>query len=171
MRIPRQGPVYAFNDANIDSWDNSVRYFLSDFRKQRVPGLSFAKKPSARYMGALVADIHNLLFTGGIFGYPGTASKVNGKVLMKRTSFDITFHGLYVVFILLLLAQLGKIRLLYEANPLALLIEQAGGVASNGLDRILDIPLLDIHQRTPLFIGSADTVEALEKYVRFYHLQ
>ena len=64
----------------------------------------------ARYMGALVADAHNIILHGGIFGYPGTMAKPK-----------------------------GKLRLLYEANPLALVIEEAGGMASNGRSRILDM--------------------------------
>ena len=96
-------------------------------------------KPCARYMGALVADAHNILCNGGIFAYPGTVTKPS-----------------------------GKIRLLYEANPMAMVFEQAGGMASNGFQRILDIPIDDIHVRTPIFIGSAMNVAALQRYCSFY---
>jgi fructose-1,6-bisphosphatase I len=84
------------------------------------------KKPkaSARYFGALVADAHNVITNGGLYAYPGTAKTPN-----------------------------GKIRLLYEANPMAMIFEQGGGMASNGNQRILDLPIPDIHTRTPIFIG------------------
>ena len=96
-------------------------------------------KPSARYMGALVADAHNIISNGGIFAYPGTITKPN-----------------------------GKIRLLYEANPMAMVFEQAGGMASNGFKRILDLQIDDIHVRTPIFIGSVMNIAALQRYCSFY---
>ena len=98
-------------------------------RKYR--GLEGGRKPlSVRYVGSLVADIHRNLLGGGIFCYPP-----NKK------------------------APSGKLRLLYEANPLAFICEQAGGAASNGVQRILDIAPSDLHQRTPLFIGSKRDVD------------
>jgi fructose-1,6-bisphosphatase I len=83
------------------------------------------KKMSARYIGSLVADFHRNLLKGGIYLYPGTTK-----------------------------APKGKLRLLYEANPLAFLAEQAGGLATDGTDRILDLEPAELHQRCPLFIGS-----------------
>ncbi len=91
---------------------------------------------TARYVGSLVADFHRNLLYGGLFMYP--ADKKNQK---------------------------GKLRLLYEANPLAFIIEQAGGRASNGKERILDVVPLDLHQRTPLFIGSEEDVLEAERYL------
>ncbi len=96
-------------------------------------------KPTARYMGALVADAHNIVCNGGIFAYPGTIAKPQ-----------------------------GKIRLLYEANPMAMIFEQGGGMASNGYKRILDLPIPDIHVRTPCFFGSIENVAALQRYSAFY---
>ena len=90
-----------------------------------------SKGYSSRYIGSLVADFHRTLLKGGIFFYPPTH----------------TYPG-------------GKLRLLYEANPLAFIAEQAGGRATNGTARILDIPPSDIHQRTPLIIGSIADVTA-----------
>lgn len=90
----------------------------------------------ARYVGSLVADFHRNLLYGGLFMYPGDKKNPN-----------------------------GKLRLLYEANPLAFIVEQAGGRASNGTERILDIVPLDLHQRTPLFIGSEEDVIEAEKYL------
>jgi len=90
---------------------------------------------STRYIGSLVADFHRNLLTGGVFVYPPT-----------------TKHAT------------GKLRLMYEANPLAFICEQAGGRATNGRDRILDIQPLALHQRTPLYIGSVDDVIVAEEF-------
>jgi len=141
IRIPRSGPIYSFNDANADQWPSAVRYFLDDFKKERVSQREAIdnKKPSARYMGALVADIHNIIHYGGIFGYPGTTKSPN-----------------------------GKIRLLYEANPISLILEEAGGMSSNGFGRILDMPVSSVHLRTPVFLGSVEEVKALERYFEFH---
>ena len=90
---------------------------------------------STRYIGSLVADFHRNLLTGGVFVYPPTTKHLN-----------------------------GKLRLMYEANPLAFICEQAGGRATNGRDRILDIQPLELHQRTPLYIGSVDDVIVAEEF-------
>jgi len=92
---------------------------------------------SSRYIGSLVADFHRNLLYGGIFLYP--ADKKSPK---------------------------GKLRLMYEANPLGLIVEKAGGYASNGDDRILDIEPASIHQRTPLIIGSYEDVKEAEAFLR-----
>ncbi|MCB0772226.1 MAG: class 1 fructose-bisphosphatase [Flavobacteriales bacterium] len=88
------------------------------------------KKYSARYIGSLVADFHRNLLKGGIYMYPGTTDKPG-----------------------------GKLRLVYEANPLSMLVEQAGGAATDGRTRIVDIKPEKLHQRCPLFIGSKKMVE------------
>jgi fructose-1,6-bisphosphatase I len=95
------------------------------------------KEYSSRYIGSLVADFHRTLLKGGVFLYPPT---------MKQPK--------------------GKLRLLYEANPLAFIAQQAGGMATNGLQRILDIKPEGIHQRTPFCVGSNIEMEALVKAVR-----
>lgn len=89
---------------------------------------------SARYIGSLVADIHRNLLYGGIFLYPSTAKNPN-----------------------------GKLRLLYEANPMTFLIEQAGGRASNGKQNILDIKPTELHQRVPFYIGNKKEVDKIDK--------
>lgn len=89
-----------------------------------------------RYIGSLVADFHRNLIKGGIYIYPPTYKSPN-----------------------------GKLRLLYECNPLAFLAEQAGSKATDGFNRILEIEPTDIHQRVPLFIGSTDMVEKAEEYM------
>jgi len=89
---------------------------------------------ASRYIGSLVADFHRNLLKGGIFIYPSTAKSPN-----------------------------GKLRLLYECNPLAFIIEQAGGKASDGQQRILDLVPTALHQRTPFFIGSTEMVNHAEE--------
>jgi fructose-1,6-bisphosphatase I len=92
---------------------------------------------SSRYSGCLVADVHRLLLGGGIYLYPGEVNKPE-----------------------------GKLRLLYEANPMAMVVEQAGGRASTGTARILDIEPKKLHQRVPLIIGSTDDVREAEQYMQ-----
>jgi fructose-1,6-bisphosphatase I len=91
---------------------------------------------SSRYVGSLVADFHRNLLYGGIFMYPADIKNKN-----------------------------GKLRLMYEANPLAFIVEQAGGKASDGKGRILEINPENLHQRTPLYIGSKNDVETVEKFL------
>lgn len=90
-----------------------------------------------RYIGSMVADVHRNLIKGGIFTYPGTISKPK-----------------------------GKLRLLYECNPFAFIVEVAGGKATNGKDRILDIQPTELHQRVPFFVGSKLMMEELETYLK-----
>lgn len=141
VRIPRSGNIYSFNDGNSMNWCNAVKTFLGDLKKSKLAGSLFndIRRPTSRYMGALVADTHNVLLNGGIFGYPGTFARPT-----------------------------GKIRLLYEANPIGLIVEEAGGMAVDGHNRILDLSIQDIHQRTPVFLGSVDEVTSLMKYIKFY---
>ncbi|KAL6133133.1 hypothetical protein ACLB2K_065370 [Fragaria x ananassa] len=99
------------------------------------PGPS-GKPYSARYIGSLVGDFHRTLLYGGIYGYPRDQKSKN-----------------------------GKLRLLYECAPMSFIVEQAGGKGSDGHSRVLDIQPTEIHQRVPLYIGSVDEVEKLEKYL------
>jgi len=91
---------------------------------------------SSRYIGSMVADIHRNLLYGGIFMYPSDSRNPN-----------------------------GKLRLMYECNPMAFILEQAGGRASNGKQRMLDIQPESLHQRIPIFIGSEDDVKMVEKFM------
>lgn len=92
---------------------------------------------SSRFVGSLVADFHRTLLRGGIFIYPQNKNHPE-----------------------------GRLRLLYEANPIAFIAEQAGGEATNGIKRILDVSPQDIHQRTPLIVGGKVEMNELEKYLR-----
>jgi fructose-1,6-bisphosphatase I len=102
---------------------------------RRYKGLEGDRSPlSRRYVGSLVADFHRNLLGGGIFAYP--ANRKTPK---------------------------GKLRLLYEANPLAFIVEQAGGLACDGAQRVLDVQPTELHQRTPLYIGSKTDVELAQR--------
>jgi fructose-1,6-bisphosphatase I len=92
---------------------------------------------SGRYSGCLVADVHRILLGGGIYLYPGEVDKPE-----------------------------GKLRLLYEANPLALVVERAGGKATTGTTRILEVEAKKLHQRVPLIIGSRRNVEEAEAFIQ-----
>lgn len=129
IRIPSQGSVYSVNEGNYWQWPEAYRDYIKYVH--RHPGYT------ARYSGALVGDMHRILLQGGVFLYPGTEKKPN-----------------------------GKLRLLYECAPLAFLIEQAGGRASDGQQSILDIVPTEIHGRTPLIIGSTENVDLVESFIR-----
>ena len=94
---------------------------------------------SSRYIGSMVADIHRNLLYGGIFMYPADSRSPN-----------------------------GKLRLMYECNPMAFIVEQAGGRASNGKQRLLEVQPTSLHQRTPIFIGCEEDVLLVEKFMREY---
>ncbi len=125
MQVPQNGSIYSVNEGNYFQFPEKVRNYIDGCKR---------KKMSARYIGSLVADFHRNLLKGGIYMYPGTTEKPN-----------------------------GKLRLLYEANPLAMIIEQAGGSATDGATRILDLQPTELHQRCPLFIGSSAMVEEVMK--------
>jgi fructose-1,6-bisphosphatase I len=92
---------------------------------------------TSRYIGSLVADFHRNLLKGGIYLYPSTESHPK-----------------------------GKLRLLYECNPMAFLIEQAGGIASDGVNRIMELKPTELHERVPFFVGSPDMVTKVEEFLR-----
>src|SRR5690606_11761305 len=97
---------------------------------------------TSRYIGSMVADIHRNLIKGGVFLYPTTSSHPR-----------------------------GKLRLMYECNPLAFIVEQAGGIASGGYRRILDIQPEHLHERTPIFSGSTEMVEKVETFIQRHGIQ
>ncbi|HET9963592.1 MAG TPA: class 1 fructose-bisphosphatase, partial [Nitrospiraceae bacterium] len=103
----------------------------------KVADKSTGRPYSGRYSGCLVADVHRILLGGGIYLYPGEKDKPE-----------------------------GKLRLMYEGNPLAMVVEQAGGRASTGTIRIMDVEPKTLHQRVPLIIGSAEDVTQAEAYIQ-----
>ena len=128
IRVPEQGPIYSTNEGNFWQWEEGMREFTRYVHRH--------EGYTARYSGALVGDFHRILMQGGVFIYPGTTQKPN-----------------------------GKLRLLYETAPLAFLIEQAGGKASDGHQRLLDLQAQELHHRAPLVIGSSQTVDLVEFFV------
>ena len=130
IRIPDGAGSYAVNEANETQWDDPTRAMVSAFRRQETA----CGPRQARYSGALVADLHRTLLKGGVFMYPATVAKPE-----------------------------GKLRLLYENGPLAFVVEQAGGAASDGATAILDIVPTSLHQRTPLYIGSKGDVAEVHR--------
>jgi fructose-1,6-bisphosphatase I len=117
-----------------------VRTLVEHLKGERHDGKEERKPYSLRYIGSLVADFHRNLLYGGLFFYPADQKEAK--------------------------ASRGKLRLLYEANPLAFIAEQAGGAATDGERNILDIEPQDLHQRTPLFIGSRDEVALAMEFLR-----
>ncbi len=134
IRIPERGKTYSVNEAYSHYWDTPTRNIVEYFKgMDNERGVPY----SSRYVGSLVADFHRNLLNGGIFMYP----------MDHRTP----------------LKPHGKLRLLCEASPLAFVVEQAGGLATDGSRRILDIAPGELHERVPLFIGSPRDVEDVSR--------
>ncbi len=137
IKTPGRGKIYSTNEGNLPYWKKGTNEYIDYIKSDR----NKIKAPySTRYIGSLVADFHRNLLKGGIFLYPEDT-----KDPKKPT---------------------GKLRLLYEANPLAFVVEQAGGYASTGYERILDIKPTKLHQRVPLIIGSKDDVLEYEEFAK-----
>lgn len=138
IRIPDEPKYYSVNQGYEMYWSEGVKRFT-----QYLQGCDGERKAlSLRYIGSLVADFHRNLLAGGVFYYPADTKDPSKP------------HG--------------KLRLLYEAAPLAFIVEQAGGYASDGTRNILDIQPTSLHQRTPLFIGNRELVEKAEAFIREY---
>jgi fructose-1,6-bisphosphatase I len=136
IRIPEPPCYYSVNQGNENYWSKGVREYTAWLQGMK-PG---SPNLSARYVGSLVADFHRNLLAGGVFYYPADT----------RDS-----HKLH-----------GKLRLLYEAIPLAFLAEQAGGCSSDGARNILDIQPQTLHQRIPFYVGNRELVEQAEAFIR-----
>lgn len=130
IQIPKQGRIYSVNEGNYSLWDDKTKAAVDYFRSYKN---RIGQPYSMRYVGSLVADFHRSLQYGGIFMYP-VSHKPGGKAT-------------------------GKLRLMCEASPLAFLTEQAGGKATDGQGRILEIKPTSLHQRVPLFMGSSNDVD------------
>jgi fructose-1,6-bisphosphatase I len=134
IQIPEHGSNYSVNEGNFWQWEDPLRDYIRYMH--RHDGYS------ARYSGALVGDFHRILMQGGVFLYPGTVKKPE-----------------------------GKLRLLYESAPLAFLAEQAQGKATTGAQAILDVQPDKIHMRTPLIIGSREDVALVESFIQEYKVE
>jgi fructose-1,6-bisphosphatase len=135
LRIADETHEFAVNASNQRFWEPPVRRYVEEC----LAGKSGVrgKDFNMRWIASLVAEVHRILMRGGLFMYP-------------RDTKDP--------------AKPGRLRLLYEANPMAMLIEQAGGAASTGRGRILDVAPVSLHQRVPLILGSKSEVDRLERY-------
>ena len=137
VRVPTKTCEFAINASNHRHWDEPIRIYVDDCLKGSEGPRGVDF--NMRWIASMVAEAHRVLARGGIYMYPG----------------DVR-HGY----------QHGRLRLIYEASPIAWIIEQAGGAASTGTERILDITPEAIHQRVPLLFGSRDEVERLDRYHR-----
>ena len=135
IEVPTATAEYAVNTSNRRFWEPAVMRYIDECL-QGVNGPR-EKDFNMRWVASLVADAHRILTRGGVFLYP-------------RDSKDP--------------AKEGRLRLLYEANPIALLVEQAGGLASTGRERVLDVVPTGLHQRVPFIFGSRDEVERIVRY-------
>jgi fructose-1,6-bisphosphatase I len=137
IQMPSRGAIYSVNEGNFPYWSKPTQEWVKALKGQSNPS---GKPHSLRYIGSLVADIHRTLLKGGIFAYP-----LDHKNPAKPQ---------------------GKLRLLYEAAPMAMIAENAGGAATDGDRRILEIEPEAIHQRVPLFVGSREDVEFANSFHR-----
>lgn len=131
IKCPPSGKIYSVNHGNFFGYSAEVKEYINRCQhKSKDNGGPYTQ----RYIGSMVSDVHRNLVKGGIFMYPGTIDKPN-----------------------------GKLRLLYECNPFAYIVEKAGGKATDGVGRILDKQPVELHQRTPFFIGSTNMMAELEE--------
>ena len=135
MTIPAETKEFAINMSNARHWYPPVTRYVDEMLAGKTG--SRGKDFNMRWIASMVADVHRILNRGGIFMYPADT---------RDTSVP------------------GKLRLMYEANPMAMIVEQAGGAATDGRTRILDIPPQKLHQRVPVFLGSKSEVERVTSY-------
>ncbi len=139
MEVPADTSEFAINASNERFWEPPVQRYVSECKNGKTDVRG--RDFNMRWIASMVADIHRILMRGGVFMYP-------------RDTKD--------------LSKPGRLRLMYEANPMSFVIEQAGGIGSTGRDRIMDLEPTEIHQRVPVIIGSRNEVERIERYHREY---
>jgi fructose-1,6-bisphosphatase I len=137
IRIPEKGKTYSINEGNYYFWEEQAQNVVEYFK---TPDLKTGRPYTLRYTGSFVADFHRNLLKGGIHMYPA-----DSRDPMKS-------HG--------------KLMLMCEVSPLAFVVEQAGGLASTGSERILDVQPQHLHQRVPVFIGSPTDVQLAEEFMQ-----
>ena len=135
LAVPTDSTEYAVNASNYRHWDDSVRAYIDDCIRGADGPLR--RDHTMRWIASLVADAYRILLRGGVFLYPGDQR-----------------HG----------HRHGRLRLIYEANPISFLVEQAGGSATNSVVRILDIKPKELHARTPIVFGSCAAVQRINRY-------
>ncbi len=137
VRIPTDTREFAINMSNVRHWEAPVRRYIDELLAGRSGPLGMDF--NMRWVASMVADVHRIMTRGGIFMYPRDAREGYGS---------------------------GRLRLMYEGNPMAFLVEQAGGAATDGQRRILDIEPQKLHQRVAVFLGSSTEVERVTRYHR-----
>lgn len=137
MTVPEQTGEFAINASNERFWEPPVKRYISECLAGRTGPRG--TDFNMRWIASLVAEVHRILVRGGLFMYP-------------RDTRDP--------------AKPGRLRLLYEANPMAMIVEQAGGAASTGSERILEVQPAELHQRVPVILGSRDEVQRIARYHR-----
>jgi fructose-1,6-bisphosphatase I len=135
LRIPEETREFAINASNARHWEPPVRRYIDELLAGRTGPRR--KDFNMRWVASMVADVHRILCRGGIFMYPRDAREPDKP---------------------------GKLRLMYEANPMAFLIEQAGGAATNGVQRIMEIQPTKLHERVAVFLGTRQEVERVTAY-------
>ncbi|MCK9984767.1 MAG: fructose-1,6-bisphosphatase I [Azoarcus sp.] len=135
MTVPNETQEFAINASNARYWEPPVQRYIAELQAGKSGPRG--KDFNMRWVASMVADVHRILTRGGIFMYP-----LDEKCRDKG----------------------GKLRLMYEANPMAMIIEQAGGAATTGRERIMDLQPTKLHQRVPVVLGSAAEVERVTKY-------
>jgi fructose-1,6-bisphosphatase I len=137
MTIPQETQEFAINASNMRHWEAPVKRYVDEC----LAGTTGARDKdfNMRWIASMVAEVHRILTRGGVFMYP-----LDEKMKQKGSA--------------------GKLRLMYEANPMSFIVEQAGGASSTGRERILDIQPSELHQRVPVILGSKSEVERLVDY-------
>ena len=135
IRVPETTAEFAINMSNQRHWEAPVKRYVDELLQGEEGPLE--KDYNMRWVAAMVADVHRILTRGGIFMYPRDAREPEKP---------------------------GKLRLMYEANPMSFIIEQAGGVSTNGHERIMDIQPDSLHERVAVFLGSKEEVERITGY-------
>lgn len=135
MTIPEDTQEYAINTSNARFWEAPVQRYITELQQGKEGPRG--RDFNMRWVASMVADVHRVLTRGGVFMYPLDAKTMS---------------------------QGGKLRLMYEANPMAMIVEQAGGAASTGRERILDLMPTRLHQRVPVVLGSRNEVERVVSY-------
>ena len=137
IRIPEKGKTYGVNEGNYYFWEENVQNIVEYFK---TPDIKTGRPYTLRYTGSFVADFHRNLLRGGIHMYPADSRDP--------------------------IKPYGKLMLMCEVSPLAFVAEQAGGAASTGFERILDVQPKHLHQRVPVFIGSRADVTMAEDFIQ-----
>ena len=135
IQVPPSTAEFAINMSNQRHWEAPVKRYVDELLAGKEGPLG--KNYNMRWIAAMVADVHRILTRGGVFMYPRDNREADKP---------------------------GKLRLMYEANPMSFIIEQAGGIATNGYQRIMEIEPTSLHQRVAVFLGSKDEVERVTSY-------